>query len=160
MSRHRVDVGITGEDPFKRADDLHHLLPPADPPEPRPGPLSWGLDGRHKDVTLWIGIGKVPRSVMAKQDHAAYGRHRLSLVVAHQSQGFQIMAVEVAERCERLGSRSKVDRFRAEHRQELLVEALAPGETLQLLDQLCIGAVVGGAQPHIHAIGRPLRTMY
>ena len=100
------------------------------------------------------GIGKVPRSVMAEEDHAAHGRHLLPLVVAHEPQGLQIAAAKGAERCERLGSRSEVEGFRAEPRQELLVETLPPGETPQLLDQLGIGAAVGGAHPHIHACGR------
>jgi hypothetical protein len=72
------------------------------------------------------GIGKVPRSVMAEEDHAAHGRHLLPLVVAHEPQGLQIAAAKGAERCERLGSRSEVDGFRAEPRQELLVQTLPP----------------------------------
>ena len=59
------------------------------------------------------GIGIMPRVVVAEEDHAAHGRHRLPLVVAHAPQGLQIAAAECAERCERLGSRSDVDDFRA-----------------------------------------------
>jgi len=62
-------------------------------------------------VASWIrargldpGVGKVPLAVMAEEDHAAHGRHRLPLVVAHEPQGLQIVAAEGAERCERLGS--------------------------------------------------------
>ena len=98
-------------------------------------------------------VGKVPLAVMAKEDHAAHGRHRLPLVVAHEPQGLQIAAAEGVEQCERLGSRSEVDGFRAKPRQGLLVETLPPGETPQLLDQLSIGASVGGAHPHIHGCG-------
>jgi len=99
------------------------------------------------------GIGKVPRPVMAEEDHAAHGRHRLPLVAAHEPQGLQIAVVECTQRCKRLGSRSEVEVFRAEPRQGLLVETLPPGETPQLLDQLSIGASVGGAHPHIHGCG-------
>ena len=45
-------------------------------------------------VASWIrargldpGVGKVPHAVMAEEDHAAHGRHRLPLVVAHEPQG-------------------------------------------------------------------------
>lgn len=87
-------------------------------------------------VASWIrargldpGVGKVPHAVMAEEDHAAHGRRRLPLVVAHEPQGLQIVAAEGAERCERLGSRSEVEVFRAEARQGLLVETFPPGET-------------------------------
>jgi hypothetical protein len=43
VARRGVDVGVADE----------NLV---DPAEPRPGPLSWHLDGRHQGVTLWIGI--------------------------------------------------------------------------------------------------------
>jgi hypothetical protein len=54
------------------------------------------------------GVREVPLAVMAEEDHAARGRHRLPLVVAYEPQGLQIAAAEVAERCERLGRRSEV----------------------------------------------------
>ena len=72
------------------------------------------------------GIGKVPLAVMAEEDHAAHGRHRLPLVIAHEPQGLQIAVVEGTQGCERLGSRSEVDGFRAEPRQGLFVETLPP----------------------------------
>ena len=72
------------------------------------------------------GVGKVPRAVMAEEDLAAHGRNRLPLVVTHKPQSLQIAAAEGAERCERLGSRSEVEGFRAEPRQELLVKTLPP----------------------------------
>ena len=52
------------------------------------------------------GVGKVPLAIMAEEEHAAHGRHRLPLVVAHEPQALQIAASEGAERCERLGSSS------------------------------------------------------
>lgn len=73
------------------------------------------------------GVGKVPHSVMAEEDHAAHGRHRLPLVAAHEPEGLQIAVVECTKRCKRLGSRSEVEVFRAEPRQRLLVETLPPG---------------------------------
>ena len=91
---------------------------------------------------------------MAEEDHATHGRHRLPLVAAHEPQGLQIAVLECTQSCERLGSRSEVEVFRAEPRQGLIVETLPPGETAQLLDQLGIGAAVCGAHPHIHACGR------
>ena len=63
---------------------------------------------------------------------------------------------EGGEGCKRLGSHSEVDCFRVEPRHGLLIEALAAGETPQLLDQLGIGAAVGPAHPRIHACGRAL----
>ena len=59
------------------------------------------------------GIWKVPLAVMAEEDHAAHCRHGLPLVVAHEPQGLQIATAEFAEGCERLGSHSEVDGFRA-----------------------------------------------
>jgi hypothetical protein len=88
---------------------------------------------------------------MTEEDHIALGRHRLPLVHGHEPQALQIAAAEFAQRCERLRSRSEVDRFRAKCRKGLLVEALVSGETAQLLDQLGIGAAVGGGHPHKHA---------
>jgi hypothetical protein len=49
------------------------------------------------------GIGKVPRAVLAEEDHAAHGRYHLPLAVTNEPQGFQISAAEGTERCERLG---------------------------------------------------------
>ena len=57
------------------------------------------------------GVRKVPLAVIAKEDHAAHGRHPLPLVVTHKPQSLQIAAAEGSERCERLGSRSEVDGF-------------------------------------------------
>lgn len=68
---------------------------------------------------------------MTEEDHFALGRHRLPLVHGHEPQALQIAAAEFAQRCERLRSRSEVDRFRAKCRKGLLVEALVSGETAQ-----------------------------
>jgi hypothetical protein len=57
VAGHLVDVGVACEDLLEGVDDGHHILGAVDPAEPRPGPLSWHLDGRHQGVTLWIGIG-------------------------------------------------------------------------------------------------------
>ena len=93
------------------------------------------------------GVREVALAVRPEEDHPAHGRDLASLVVRDEPQGLQIAAGELADGGERLGSGSEVEGFRVEPRHGLLVEALAPREASQLLDQLGVGAAVGRARP-------------
>ena len=72
-----------------------------------------------------------------------------------QAQGFEIGALEFAQRGEELGSGSEVEGFRVEFGHGLLVEGFTARETPQLLDHLAVGAAVGRTHPHVHARLRP-----
>lgn len=103
----------------------------------------------------WIqGIRKVPLAILSEQKHPAHGRHLPALVGRNQAQSLQVSAGELADGCERLGSRSEVQGFRVEVRHRLLIEGFPTPESAEFLSHLSVGPPVGGAYPHVHTVGR------
>jgi len=77
-------------------------------------------------------------------------------VLGNEPQRLQVAVRELAIRCEQLGSRSEVERFRVEPGHWLLVEALPSRKAAQLLDQLGVGAAVARADTDVDTRGGPL----
>ena len=114
-----------------------------------------GFVGAAKTSGLNPGIGQVALPLLAEKHHPADGRHRTSLVLHEQPQRLQIRSLELAHRCERLGSGSEVEDFRVEIRHRLFVIGFAASEAPQFFGQLPVGATIGGADPHINAAFQP-----
>ena len=69
-----------------------------------------------------------------------------------QPQAREVGAAELANRRERLGSRSEVQSFGVELRHRLLIVGFAADETAELLNELPVGSPVGRTDTHVYAV--------
>lgn len=102
-----------------------------------------------KPSNLDPGVGVAAFSLATKQQQPSYGGDAPALMARHQAKRLQIGPPKAPKRCERLGSRSEVDRFRVEIRNWLLIVGFAASESAQLRDQLRIGSSIGRAHADV-----------